>query len=213
MKTLIRNERVTDYRAVEEITRKAFWNLYVPGCDEHFLANKLRGHEDFIPELDFVVIKDDRVIGNIMYTGSYLLDDNDGRLNTVTFGPVSVLPEYQRQGIGSELISHSIKAVENAGYNAIIIYGNPANYCKFGFKGSKKFNVATPERKFPCGLLVRELKTGVLSGRNWRIFISRAYELDHDGFEGYDASFEKMEKSYSYTQELFSILSSAYIEE
>ncbi len=213
MKIEIRNEKVADYRTVEEITRKAFWNLYVPGCDEHFLAHKLRNHNDFVPELDFVAVKNDLVVGNIMYSDSYLLDDNDNRLATITFGPVSVLPAYQRQGIGSELISYSIEMATNLGHNAIIILGNPNNYCKFGFKGSKTFNIMTPERRYPCSLLVKELKPEVLSNRNWRFFESKAYELDQNGFEEYEATFERMEKGYKYTQEVFSILSKAYIEE
>lgn len=212
MEIVIRNVEHTDYRIVEEITRKAFWNLHVPGCDEHFLVYKLRKHKDYIPELDFVAVKDGIVIGNIMYSDSYLLDEDNNKLSTVTFGPVSVLPEYQRQGIGSELITYSISAAENAGYNAIIIYGNPSNYCKFGFKGSKTFNIANPECKYPCGLIVKELKAGVLANHNWRFFESDAYNLNQDGFEVYEASFEKMGKAYHYTQEVFAILSKAYIE-
>ncbi len=213
MEIKIRNEEIDDYRTVEEITRTAFWNLHVPGCDEHFLAHKLRNHSDFIPELDFVAVKDDVVVGNIMYSDSFLLDDNDNKLSTITFGPVSVHPSHQRQGVGSELISYSTELATNMGYNAIVIQGNPSNYCKFGFKSSKAFNIATPERRFPCSLLVMELKKGVLSNLNWRFFESKAYELDLGGFEEYEATFKKMKKEYKYTQELFSILSKAYIEE
>jgi len=209
----IRIEESKDYRTVEELTRKAFWNLHTPGCNEHFLVHKLRSHNDFIPELDFVAVKDNVVIGNIMYANSYLLDDNNEKLDTITFGPVSVHPNYQRQGIGSKLISHSIDIATKMGHNAIITYGNPSNYCKFGFKGSKTYNVSTPERRFPCSLLVKELKTGILSKQNWRFFESEAYDPNMDEFDDYEASFEKMEKAYQYTQELFSILSQAYIEE
>jgi len=74
MKIQIRNEEISDYRPVEEITRKAFWNLHCPGCDEHFLVHKLRNHGDFIPELDFVAVKDGLAVGNIMYTDSYLIE-------------------------------------------------------------------------------------------------------------------------------------------
>ena len=103
MNILIRNEHPADYRKVEEITRKAFWNLHVPGCDEHLLAHKLRKHKDFVKELDFVAVKDSEVIANIMFSDSYLTNENGDALNTSTFGPVSVLPEYQRRGVGSKL--------------------------------------------------------------------------------------------------------------
>ena len=92
----IRNEKESDYKAVEEITRKAFYNLYVPGCVEHYLVHTMRGHEDFIPELDFVIELDDQVIGNIMYTKARLVDEAGTEKEILTFGPVSITPEYQR---------------------------------------------------------------------------------------------------------------------
>lgn len=213
MKIEIRNEEISDYRAVEEVTRRAFWNLHTPGCDEHFLAHNLRNHRDFIPELDFVAVKDNTVIGNIMYSHSCLMDDEDNALATITFGPVSVDPGYQRQGIGSRLISHSMEVAIEMGHKAIIIFGNPVNYCKFGFRGSRAFNVSTPEKTYPCSLLVMELNAGILSGRSWRFFESSAFAIDMDGFEEYDATFETMKKEYNYTQEIYAIMSKAYIAE
>src|SRR5699024_7471715 len=92
----IRNERKEDYSIVEEITRKAFYNVYVPGCMEHYLVHVMRDHEDFITELDFVLERDGQVIGNIMYTKAKLTDEDGTEKEILTFGPVSVLPEYQR---------------------------------------------------------------------------------------------------------------------
>ncbi|MFW6253539.1 MAG: GNAT family N-acetyltransferase [Chitinivibrionales bacterium] len=123
----IRNERHEDHRAVEELTREAFWNLYVPGCDEHYLVHIMRNHPDFIPTLDFVAVLDDKIVGNIMYTKSYVIDRDNNRLETITFGPVSVLPEYQRKGIGSALIRHSSDIAHQNGFKAIIIEGHPYN--------------------------------------------------------------------------------------
>ena len=100
---LIRNERETDYQRVEEITRKAFWNLYIPGCVEHYLAHVMRGHADFLPELDFVVEIGGQVIGNIMYTKAKLMDESGQEKGILTFGPVSILPAYQRKGYGKRI--------------------------------------------------------------------------------------------------------------
>ena len=94
----IRREEPTDYERVEEITRKVFWNLYVPGCYEHYLVHIMRSHEDFVAELDFVIEVDGQVIGNIMYTKARLVDEAGEEKNILTFGPVSILPEYQRMG-------------------------------------------------------------------------------------------------------------------
>ena len=88
----IRNEEERDYKVVEEITRKAFYNLYIPGCAEHYLVHIMRGHEDFIPELDFVIELDGQVIGNIMYTKARLVDEAGTEKEILTFGPVSIAP-------------------------------------------------------------------------------------------------------------------------
>ncbi len=94
----IRNEKEEDYRIVEKIMRKAFYNLYIPGCAEHYLVHHMRGHENFIPELDFVLERDGQVIGNIMYTKARLVDEAGTEKEILTFGPVCILPEYQRMG-------------------------------------------------------------------------------------------------------------------
>lgn len=136
---IIRNENLKDYREVEELTRKAFWNLNVPGCTEHYLAHIMREHCDFIPELDMVLEVNDRIIGNIMYTKSWLIDDEGVEKEILTFGPVSILTEYQRKGYGKALLEASfIKAIE-LGYDTIVIFGNPDNYISSGFKSCKKY--------------------------------------------------------------------------
>ena len=106
---MIRNEKETDYSVVEEITRKAFYNIYVPGATEHYLVHIMRQHEDFIPELDFVIELDGRVIGNIMYTKARLIDEAGTEKEILTFGPVSIDPEYQRAGYGKLLLEHSFE--------------------------------------------------------------------------------------------------------
>jgi len=114
MNIIVRNETAADYRKVEDITRKAFWNLYVPGCNEHYLVHIMRNHKDFIKELALVATINKIVVGNIMYMKSYVKNEKDEIIDTITFGPVSVQPSYQKQGIGSTLLQKSIeKAKEN----------------------------------------------------------------------------------------------------
>ena len=100
----IRNEEERDYKKVEEVTRAAFWNLYVPGCDEHYLTHIMRSHEDFIRDLDFVIEVDGEIVGNIMYTKAKLIDESGEEKDILTFGPVCILPEYQRAGYGKKII-------------------------------------------------------------------------------------------------------------
>ena len=137
----IRNERPEDYETVERITREAFYNLYVPGCVEHYLVHLMRTHEDFIPELDFVLELDGAEIGNIMYTKATLTDEEGTVKEILTFGPVCVLPAYQRKGYGKLLMEHSFRKAVEVGYDAIVIFGSPANYVGRGFESCKKYKV------------------------------------------------------------------------
>ena len=112
----IRLENEKDYRAVEELTREAFWNVYKPGADEHYFVHMMRNHPDFIPELAFVLELDGKIVGNIMYTKAWLKDENGERKEILSFGPLCVAPEYQRQKLGKLLIEHSFEAARKIGY-------------------------------------------------------------------------------------------------
>jgi putative acetyltransferase len=212
MNISIRNENKNDYRAVEELTREAFWNLYFPGCDEHYLVHKMRSHADFISELDFVALDEDKIIGNIMYAKSYLQDESNNKIDAISFGPLSVLPEYQRQSIGSALIQHSKKVAIEAGHKVIAIYGAPYNYCKHGFKSCKDCDVTDATGKYPYGLLVLELEEGILKGHNWKYIPSDVYNLDETEAEKYDKQFVLKKKEHKYTQDIASIAFRAYLE-
>ena len=134
---IIRKEEQKDWEIVENITREAFYNLYVPGCVEHYLVHIMRKHEDFIPELDFVLERNGQVIGNIMCTKARLIDENGIEKEILTFGPVSILPAYQRMGYGKMLMEHSFQAAMQLGYDVIVIFGSPSNYVSRGFKSCK----------------------------------------------------------------------------
>ncbi|MCE5194304.1 MAG: N-acetyltransferase [Nitrospiraceae bacterium] len=138
----IRLENERDYFYVEELTREAFWNLYFPGCNEHYLCHILRDHKDFIKELDYVAEIDGNVVGSIMYTKSKLIGEDEERVETVSFGPLCVHPDYQRKGIGTALIEKTKKIVQERNIPAIAIYGDPHNYCKHGFKNGIDYNVS-----------------------------------------------------------------------
>ena len=143
MKNLtIRLETEKDYRAVEELTREAFWNVYKPGADEHYYVHMMRNHPDFIPELAFVLEKDGEIIGNIMYTKAWLEDENGERKEILSFGPLCIAPKYQRQKLGKILIEHSFEVARKMGYDVNINFGNPGNYVSRGFVSCKKKNVS-----------------------------------------------------------------------
>ncbi|MFQ7307960.1 MAG: GNAT family N-acetyltransferase [Mediterraneibacter sp.] len=208
----IRNERESDYKNVEDITRKAFYNVYVPGCMEHYLVHIMRGHEDFIPELDFVIEVDGQTVGNIMYTKSKLTDEGGTEKEIVTFGPVSILPKYQRKGYGKMLIEHSLKRAAELGYEAVVIMGSPANYVGSGFQCCRKYNVCVEKGKYPAAMLVKELKPGALDGRLWFYSDSPVMNVDEREAQAFDDGLEKMEKKWMPSREAFYIMSHAFVE-
>ena len=201
----IRQEEAADYQEVEEIIRKAFWNLYIPGCIEHYLARSLRPHPDFIPELDLVIEADGRIIGNIMYTKTRLVDEAGQEKNILTFGPVCILPGYQRKGYGKQLIEESFVRAAAMGYDTVVIFGNPDNYVGRGFKSCKKFNVCLEDGTFPAAMMVMELTPGVLDGRKWTYYQSPAFEIDEREAERFDDTLERWEKKTQPSQEEFYI--------
>ena len=208
----IRNERESDYKTVEDITRKAFYNLYAPGCVEHYLVHTMRDHEDFIKELDFVIELDGKVIGNVMYTKAKLVDKEGFEKAILTFGPICILPEYQRMGYGKKLLEHSFEKAIELGYDVIVIFGSPTNYVERGFKSCKKFNVCIENGKFPAAMMVKELVPNVLDGRKWFYFDSPVMAISEKDAEKYDNTLEKMEKKYQKSQEEFFIMSHSFVE-
>lgn len=208
----IRNEKETDYEIVEKITRKAFYNIYVPGCFEHYLVHIMRGHEDFIKELDFVIELDDKVIGSVMYTKSKLADENGTEKEIITFGPVCIDPEYQRMGYGKMLLEHSFEKAKELGYDVIVIFGSPANYVSCGFKSCKKYNICIEGGKYPAAMMVKELVPGALDGRKWFYSDSPVMAINEEEAQKYDDSLEEMEKKYQPSQEEFYIISQSFIE-
>ena len=207
----IRKETEADYQRVEEITRKAFYNIYMPGCVEHYLVHIMRSHRDFIPELDFVLELDGEVVGNIMYTKAKLTDENGQEKEIVTFGPVSVLPEYQRKGYGKQLIEYSFEKAAALGYEAVVIFGSPANYVSRGFQSCRKYKVCVENGTYPAAMLVKELVPGALDGRTWIYKESPAMQIREEDAKRFDDTLEKMEKKWQPSQEEFYILSNAVL--
>ncbi len=207
----IRNETEADYKLVEDMTRKAFYNLYVPGCTEHYLVHVMRSHEDFLPELDLVIEEDGQVVGNIMYTKASLTDEQGRVKEILTFGPVSVLPEYQRKGYGKRLIEHSFQKAAELLYDVVVIFGSPANYVSRGFLSCKKYNVCVEDGSFPTAMLVKELVPGALDGRRWIYRDSPVMHFDEAEAQRFDERLEEMEKKHLPCQEEFYILSHSVV--
>jgi len=204
-KVTLRPEKEQDHREVEELTRDAFWNLYVPGCDEHYLCHLVREHQDFLPDLDYVAVRDGKIVGSIVYTKATLVGDTE-ELDIVSFGPFCVHPDFQRQGIGTALIEKTTKLVQQMNIPAIVIYGDPHNYCRHGFKNGIDYQVSTMEGEFPLGLLVLETRPGFFGEKAWKVRQSDVFEFDHGQAVEFDKSFQEKEKRMEPSQVLFQML-------
>lgn len=208
----IRNEELKDYEIVENITRDAFYNLYIPGCMEHYLVHTMREHEDFIRELDFVLELDGEVIGYIMYTKATLTDESGKGKNILTFGPLCIDPKYQRIGYGKLLIRHSFEKAAVMGYDTVVIFGAPTNYVSSGFVSCKKHHICVEGDKFPAAMLVRELKPGALDGRRWYYKDSPVMNVQPEDALAYDDTLSPKERKHTASQEEFYIMSHSFVE-
>ncbi len=205
---IIRNEQKEDYRTVEQLVREAFWNLYVPGCNEHFVLHNLRKSNDFIPELDFVAEKDGQIVGQIAYSRGIIKGKGAEDKAVITFGPVSVLPAFQRRGVGSALVIHTINLARDMGYLAICIYGDPRYYSRFGFRCAEKYEIKTADDKFAVALQILELKQGALNNSSGQFIESAAFAVDESESAQYDATFPLKKKRETDSQREFRLLAS-----
>lgn len=191
----LRLEKKQDYRAVEALTREAFWNHFVPGCDEHYLAHTLREAAAFIPELCYVAEVDGKLAGNIMYAHAHVLLDAGGVLPVLTFGPLSVLPAYQRQGIGRRLVEHTRTLAAEMGHSAIFIYGHPQVYSHMGFEPAERYGIASSENMYHDALQVYVLREGALDAAAGRFIEGDAYAaMDEKDVAAFDSGFPPREK-------------------
>lgn len=138
---IIRLEEEKDYFETENLTREAFWNVYREGCFEHLIIHNLRKDKSFVKELDYCIEIDNKIIANIVYAKGKLKLENGNIREILIFGPVSVLPEYQKKGYGEKLINYTIEKAKELGYDAIVIMGNPNYYKKFGFESCSKYKI------------------------------------------------------------------------
>jgi len=179
----LRKEKKSDWKTVEQITYRAFLAAPPTGGDdgnEALLAQKLRSRAAFVPELDYVAELNGAVIGNIMYTRSKVIGGGE-EWETLTFGPVSVLPKYQKQGVGGALIRKTLETARGLGYRAVLIYGYESYYPRFGFKPASEFGIATEDGKNFPAFMALPLYDGALDGVHGCLICDEMYsELDRD---------------------------------
>lgn len=185
----LRLERQEDYFAVENLTRDAFWGFTRPTCDEHYLAHILRKSKEFIPELDFVAEIDGELAGNIMYSKAKVVDGTGAEHEVITFGPLSVLPKFQSAGVGAALMRHTIMHAAQLGYKAIIFYGHPDYYARFGFQSAKLFDVTTPDGSNFDAFMAMELYPSALEGISGEFYEASLFNINEEDVQKFDLNF------------------------
>ena len=194
---IIRLEEKKDYRAVENLTREAFWNVYRPGCMEHYVLHCYRGDPAFVPELDFVMELDGKLMGQVIYVRSEI-DCGDGwKKPIMTFGPICIAPKYKRQGYGKQLLDYSMEKAREMGTGALAITGNIDFYGKSGFVPAKTKGVRYADDPEADYFLIKELTPGFLDGISGTYKDPEGYfvcEKDPEGFAQFEAGFPAKEK-------------------
>ena len=193
----IRQEKKEDYAEVENLVREAFWNVYRPGCSEHFVIHVLRDDPAFVKDLDFVMEQDGRLIGQNMFMKTVINADDGRDIPVSTMGPIGILPELKRQGYGKILLDHSLEQAAAMGFGAVLFEGNIGFYGKSGFDYARKFGIRyhdLPEGADDSFFLCKELIPGYLSGVTGVYQTPQGYYVDDSDVEAFDRAFPPKEK-------------------
>ncbi len=194
---IIRLEKPNDYREVENLTREAFWNVYRPGCMEHYVLHNYRNKDNFIPELDLVMEVEGKIIGHIMYVHSEIKSDDGKIIPIMTFGPISIHPDYKRKGYGKILLDYSMEKAKNLGAKAICIEGNIDFYGKSGFVVASTKGIhyyAEPKDSEVPYFLVKELEPCFLDNITGTYHTPKDYFVDENDVEMFDLEFPAKQK-------------------
>ncbi len=194
---VIRPERKEDERAVEELIRESFWNVYRPGCSEHYVMHVLRDDPDFVKELDFVMEKDGRLIGQNIFMRAVINGDDGKDVPVLSMGPICIANDLKRKGYGKKLLDYSLEKAAEMGFGAVLFEGNIDFYGKSGFSYAREFGIRyhdLPEDADDSFFLCRELIPGYLDDVTGVYQTPKGYYVDDGDVEAFDRDFPPKEK-------------------
>ena len=197
MELIIRKETEQDCRAVENLVREAFWNVYRPGCLEHYVLHVLRDDPAFVRELDFVMELDGELIGQNIFMKTHIDADDGRRIEVLTMGPIGIAPAYKRKGYGKKLLDYSLEKAKEMGFSAVLFEGNIGFYGHSGFDYARKFGIRyhdLPEGADDSFFLCKELIPGALSDVTGVYQTPQSYYVDEAAAEAFDRGFPPKEK-------------------
>lgn len=194
---MIRLEKEEEYRNVENLVRESFWNVYRPGCFEHYVLNQLRHDPAFVPELDFVIELDGKLIGQNMFMRAIIKADDGRTIPIMTMGPICITPDLKRKGYGKRLLDYSLEKAKELGCGAVCFEGNIDFYGKSGFTQASHFGIryhGVPEGEDASFFLCKELIPGYLDGITGEYATPQGYFVDEAAVEAFDKAFPAKEK-------------------
>ena len=200
METLIQVATQKDFKITENITRETFWNLYKPGCNEHLVLNKLRNSKSYIRELDLIAVFENEIIGHIISTKAKVVDLLNNEHEILCVGPIAVLLDFQKNGIGSKLINESIKVAKKIGYPGMILFGNPEYYHRFGFVNAEKYRITTKDNQNFEPFMALEIQKKGLTNVNGKFFEDKSFSIDEGELIEFEMQFPYKEKTVTETQ-------------
>ena len=194
---IIRHERPSEYYQVENLVRESFWNVYRPGCLEHYVLHCLRKDPAFIPELDFVMETDGKLIGQCIYLHANILEDSGKIIPLLTMGPIGIHPDFKRKGFGKALLDYSLERAATMGFGAVCFEGNIDFYGKSGFVYASDYGLryhGLPEGADASFFLCKELISGYLTGITGEYAPPRGYFVNESECELFDKQFPPKQK-------------------
>lgn len=194
---IIRLERKEEYREVENLVRQSFWNVYRPGCLEHYVLNQLRNDAAFVSELDFVIEKDGELIGQNIFVKAEIKADDGRSIPIMTMGPICIAPKFKRQGYGKILLDYSLEKAAEMGAGAVCFEGNIDFYGKSGFQYARMFGIryhGLPDGADDSFFVCKELKKGYLDGVTGEYATPSGYFVDQAEADEFDKQFPPKEK-------------------
>lgn len=194
---IIRNETPDDYRLVENLIRESFWNVYRPGCLEHYVIHVLRDDPAFVKELSFVMEGNGEIIGQNMFMHALISADDGRQIPIMTMGPICIANHLKRQGYGKILLNYSLEKAVQLGCGALCFEGNIGFYGKSGFTFASEFGIryqGLPEDADASFFLCKELIPGYLNGVTGVYGPPQGYFVDEAAAEEFDRQFPPKKK-------------------
>lgn len=193
----IRLERKEEYREVEELVRDSFWNVYRPGCLEHYVLHTLRDDPAFVPELDLIMEKEGRLIGQNVFVRTSIKADDGRDIPIMTMGPICITPELRGRFYGKALLDYSLELAARMGCGAVCFECNIGFYGQSGFTYASEYGIryhGLPDGEDSSFFLCRELVPGYLYGVTGEYATPHAYLVNETEAEAFDKTFEPKEK-------------------